>query len=312
MWQMAHHVIPRGRVAGHFPSARSTFYRWLHAAESGELGECQSRIDGPRKTPAELARLIWEVFAADPNFGRHRIANVLWLLEVSVSASTVRKVLVRPRPTVTPAASAAKPAPAAPRQVVASFPNHIWSVGRTVVLRWGLWPTWVLVAIDHFTRRAVACCALDGPNAGEVVDALEEAFERHGSPKHISTDQGDVFASEAFREQMTRRGAKQRLGAVGKHGSIAVTERAIRTLKQEWLRRVPVIRGLDHLGQLLRDFEVYYNEYRGHSRLEGAVPALIHRGEQWAKPVKSAKRTPAAVERRVFADARVTAYRFAA
>ena len=45
---------------------------------------------------------------------------------------------------------------------------------------------------------------------------------------------------------------------MGQHGSIAVTERAILTLKQEWLRRVPVVRGLDHLGGLLDDFGVYY------------------------------------------------------
>jgi transposase InsO family protein/transposase-like protein len=312
MWHMAYYGIPRSRVAEHFLIARSTFYRWLHAAESGKLGERRSKADGPRKTPAELARLIWEVFEANPHFGRHRIANVLWLLGVFVAASTVRNVLVRIRPTVTPAAPAATPTPAVPRQVVACYPNRVWSVDRTVVLRWSLWPTWVLVAIDPFFHRIVACCALDDPNAGWVVDALEEAFGRHGPPKHIISDQGEVFASAAFAELLTGRGVKQRFGAVGKHGSIAVTERAIRTLKDEWLRRVPVVRGVDHLGQLLRDFETYYNEYRGHSRLDGAVPALIHRGEEWTRPVKSAKTVPAAIERRVFADARVTVYRLAA
>ena len=189
---------------------------------------------------------------------------------------------------------------------------NVSSVDRTVVLRWGLWPTWVLVAIDHFSRRTVACCALDGPNAGWVVDAVEQAFDRHGSPKHLITHQGEVFASEAFAELLSRREVKQRFGAVGKHGSIAVTERAIRTLKDEWLRRVPVLRGLDHLRQLLQDFAVYYNDYRGHSRLGGAVPALVHRGEQWTRPEKSAKTVPAAIERRLFADARITAYRLAA
>ena len=100
--------------------------------------------------------------------------------------------------------------------------------------------------------------------------------------------------------------------AVGKHGSIAVTERVILTLKCEWLKRVPVIRGLDHLDQLLRDFAIYYNEYRGHATLGGAVPSLIHRGEQWTKPAKSAKAVPANVERRLFADTQITAYRLAA
>jgi transposase InsO family protein len=65
----------------------------------------------------------------------------------------------------------------------------------------------------------------------------------------------------------SRWNVKHRFGAVGKHGSIAVTERAILTLKQEWLRRVALIRGIDHLTQVLDDFSEYYNGWRGHRSL---------------------------------------------
>jgi len=99
---------------------------------------------------------------------------------------------------------------------------------------------------------------------------------------------------------------------VGKHGSIAVTERVIWTLKHEWLKRVPVVRGLDHLAELLADFEQWYNTYRGHMTLDGATPASVHRGEQWQKPDRSAKALPHRVERHVFPDVRITAYRLAA
>jgi transposase InsO family protein len=75
----------------------------------------------------------------------------------------------------------------------------------------------------------------------------------------LAGDQEGVFASDAFAALLGDWNIKQRFGAVGQHGSIAVTERVILTLKQEWLRRVPVIRGLDHLGQLLDDFSEYYN-----------------------------------------------------
>ncbi|HUT75354.1 MAG TPA: hypothetical protein VM221_11055, partial [Armatimonadota bacterium] len=95
-------------------------------------------------------------------------------------------------------------------------------------------------------------------------------------------------------------------------GSIAVTERVIWTLKHEWLNRVALIRGMDHLSGLLNDFPVYYNGYRGHMTLDGAPPALIHRGEQWRKPPKTAKTLPLNIERRVFAESRVTAYRLSA
>jgi hypothetical protein len=90
-----------------------------------------------------------------------------------------------------------------------------------------------------------------------------------------------------------------------------VTERVIRTLKSEWLRRVPVIRGLDHLEVLLADFVCYYNSWRPHTTLDGAVPERIHAGQHWQKPARTAKAVPAHIERRFFPETRVTAFRLA-
>ena len=312
LWHMEYYRIPRSRVKEHFLIATSTLYRWLHAAEKGDLGERKSKIESPRKTPAELARITWDMFEANPQFGRQRIANTLWPLGVFVAASTVRNILLQPEPKKAPAMAKAQEAPATPREIVARYPNHVWSVDRTRVLRWGLWPTWVLVAIDHFSRALITVVPLEGPNAGWVVGAMDEAFVKHGPPQHLISDQEGVFTSDAFRDLLTCWNVKQRFGAVGKHGSIAVTERVILTLKYEWLKRVPVIRGLDHLDHLLQDFVVYYNDYRGHATLGGAVPEMIHRGEQWIRPEKSAKTLPANVECRFFADTRITAYRLAA
>jgi transposase InsO family protein len=157
-----------------------------------------------------------------------------------------------------------------------------------------------------------AVCPLEGPNAGWVVGALEEAFLRHGAPKHIISDQEGVFVSEVFATLLRDWNIKQRFGAVGRHGSIAVTERVILTLKQEWLRRVPVIRGLDHLSQLLDDFAAYYNGWRGHMTIGSAVPSVIHRGDRWQRPDRSAKTLSGNIERRFFPDTRVTAFRLAA
>ena len=312
LWHMAYYRIPRSRVTEHFLIAKSTLYRWLHAAERGELGEKKTLVESLRKTPAELARMIWEIFEANPHFGRDRVANTVWLLGVFVAASTVRNVLLRPKPKAAPAGAKANAVPARPRQIVARYPNHVWSVDRTRVLRWGLWPTWVLVAIDHYSRAVMAVVPLEGPNAGWVVGEMEGAFLRHGSPKHLISDQERVFVSEVLADLLDQWNVKQRFGAVGKHGSIAVTERAIWTLKYEWLKLVPVIRELDHLDRLLHDFAIYYNEYRGHARLGGALPAVIYRGEQWSKPEKSAKTLPLNFERRVFAETQITAYRLAA
>ena len=267
-----------------------------------------------RRTSEALEGLVWEMASANAGWGRRHIALVLGTLGIFLAASTVRNILLRPRPRPkgTPATAAGNPEEKKPRQIVARYPNHVWSADRTRFWRWRIWPTWALVAIDHFSRKVVAWCHLEGPNAGWVVEALETAFRRHGPPKHIITDQEGVFTSEVFGDLIWRWDVKHRFGAVGKHGSIAVTERVIRTLKYEWLKRVPLIRGLDHLEILLADFALYYNSWRPHTTLRGAVPELIHAGEQWSFPPKTAKTVPAHIERRFFPETRITGFRLAA
>ena len=141
---------------------------------------------------------------------------------------------------------------------------------------------------------------------------MEQAFLRYGHPRHLITDQYSHFTCDAFRDLLRQWQIRPRFGAVGKHGSIAVTERAILTLKQEWLRRVAVIRGLDHPSRLLGYFSEYYNHWRGHSTIGDAVPAVIHRGEAWQRPDRSAKTLPGAIDRRLLPETRVTAFRLAA
>jgi len=312
IWLMQYFEIPGRRLKEMLGVSRSSVRRWLKGFEEGKLGKGNEPKEPVNKTPREIAEFIWEIFRQNPLWGRHRTAMVLWGLGVFVAASTVRNILLRPRPPRSSPEPVAVKEEAKPRQIVARYPNHVWSVDRTRVMRWGIWPTWVFVAIDHFSRAVVALAPLEGPNAGWVVDVLEGAFLRHGPPKHLISDQEGIFTGEAFATLLRDWDVKHRFGAVGKHGSIAVTERAILTLKQEWLRRVPVIRGLDHLSQLLDDFSEYYNHWRGHSTIGGAVPSLIHRGEVWQRPDRSAKTLPGAIERRFFPDTRVTAFRLAA
>ena len=117
-----------------------------------------------------------------------------------------------------------------------------------------MWPTYVFVAIDHFSRKVVAIVPLEGPNSGWTCDALEAAFRAFGSPRHLISDHQGVFVGSAFNELLTQWQVKHRLGAVGKHGSIAVTERVIRTLKYEWLFCVPLIKGFGPLTALCEQF----------------------------------------------------------
>lgn len=90
---------------------------------------------------------------------------------------------------------------------------------------------------------------------------------------------------------------------------ITVTERVIKTLKYEWLKRVPMIRGFDHLAALCREFCEWYNKWRPHMTLDGARPDDVYGGDEIRRPGRDAKKVPRNIERRVFRATRVTGYR---
>ena len=137
------------------------------------------------------------------------------------------------------------------------YPDHVWSVDLTVVSSMdGLWVPWspnaltqmhpyswyVLVVIDHFTRRVMGFGVFEQqPTAGDVASTLEQICkENDAKPKHLVSDQGVQFTANEFREWCRTKDIKQRFGAVGKHGSIAVTERVILTYKDGCSRRILV------------------------------------------------------------------------
>jgi transposase InsO family protein len=102
---------------------------------------------------------------------------------------------------------------------------------------------------------------------------------------------------------------KQRLGAVGKHGSICVTERVIKTLKYECLKRVAIIKDFDHLVTLCNEFEDWYNAWRPHMILDGLRPDDIYHDRTLEKPDRDSKTVPTNIEQHLFQETRVTGYR---
>jgi transposase InsO family protein len=76
---------------------------------------------------------------------------------------------------------------------------------------------------------------------GRVIDANKSR------PKHLITDRGSQFDCEGSRQWCQKKGIKPRFGALGRHGSIAVIERLILTVKQNiaWLPLVSLRSSID-------------------------------------------------------------------
>jgi transposase InsO family protein len=299
--------IPRRRVKECIGIAKSTLYRWLHKIE--EQNKSKVIVN---KTPTKIASLVWEITKANVSWGRVRIANQLSLLNIFLSASTVRNILNRPKPRKTPD-SLAKPKKAEDetetRLIPAWYPNHVWSIDTTIVFCWGLWPMHICVVIDHFSRKVMAAVPLEGPNAGWINNVLESAIEKYSAPKHIISDQANVFTGAVFAELLDTYNIKPRLGAIGKHGSIAVTERVNKTLKYEWIKRATFIKGIDNLAELCKGFETWYNSWRPHMTLDGIRPDDVYYDNKPDKPKREAKTVPCNIEQHFFRQTRIMGYR---
>jgi len=94
-----------------------------------------------------------------------------------------------------------------------------------------------------------------------------------------------------------------------KHGSISVTERIIKTLKYEWLKRVAFIKGFEHLTLLCTEFEKWCNNWRPHMSLDGVRPDDVYYDKKPKKPKRDSKTVPCNIEQHLFCATRITGYR---
>jgi transposase InsO family protein len=184
-----------------------------------------------------------------------------------------------------------------PRAVTAKYPDHVWHVDLTVVpTALGFWTSffpfalpqcwpfcwWVAVVIDHFSRRAVGLTVFaKQPDSVSVRTFLGRLMATvKATPKYLICDKGVQFWCEGFKSWCARRGIRPRFGAVGQHGSIAVVERFIRTLKDELTRRILVPYGRRAFRRELAYFFEWYNEHRPHMTLSGRTPNEVYHGRR--------------------------------
>ena len=116
------------------------------------------------------------------------------------------------------------------------------------------------------------------PTSAEVRAFLGRTIHTAGAtPKYLICDRGPQFDNDGFRQWCRNKNVKPRYGAVGQHGSIAVVERFILTLKTYllgWLALVPLRR--QAFRRELSSFFSWYNEYRPHTTLGGRTPDEVY------------------------------------
>ncbi|MCC7386520.1 MAG: DDE-type integrase/transposase/recombinase [Deltaproteobacteria bacterium] len=281
-------------TARRFALARSTIADWVHRVEGHGRDGLLELPDPVNRFPNFVTVLVKRLKTINPLLGRKKIAGILARGGLAISASSAERFLKRKTKRPPPSIFRRKPktkgstSTQKPRIVTAKRPHHVWHADLTVVpAAFGLWVPWlprslpivwpccwwVCVVVDHHSRAVVGYAVFEKePTSRAVCTVLERAAAAAGQkPKYIISDKGVQFRV-GYRRWCKRRTIKPRFGAIGKHGSIAVVERFILTMKREWTWRILIPLRKRAMERSLASYVAWYNAHRPHDTLGGATP----------------------------------------
>lgn len=276
------------QTARHLLITTATVASWMgRLDEDGPNALVQFR-EPVNKFPEFVAYMVRRLRVLCPSMGRVKIAQVLCRAGLHLGPTTVSRMLKDlPRWTPSPTEEVSR------RVLRAKRPSHIWHCDlSTVPTSVGFWASWlpfalpqrwpfcwwIAVVVDHYSRRIMGFAVFEQqPTSAAVRAFLGRTMRKAGaSPRHLITDQGSQFIDAGFREWCVCKGIRQRFGAVGKYGSIAVIERLIRSVKNECTRRLLVPYQRDAFRREMALYVDWYNCHRPHERLIGATPEEIY------------------------------------
>ena len=264
-------------------------YRWLFSPK-------QKRKPGPKGPTAELTRAVVEMKERNPSWGCPQIADQINLaFGTSINKDVVRRIL----------AAHYRPEPGSDGPSWLTFLGHakdsLWSLDlfrcESVLLR----THWVLVVMDHYTRRIIGFGIHVGIVNGEALCRMFKQAVRGvtTSPRYLSSDHDPLFRFhqwEANLRVLSITGIKTVPEVPWSHPFI---ERLIGTIRRECLDRLLFWTSTD-LEAKLDEFRRYYNEHRTHRGLNGQLPNSNRRDPislasyGWQKHCRGLYQTPTA------------------
>lgn len=228
--------LPLRQIHHYLPITSSTIQRYISKAEHN-LFALRTRSSKPRfspkKTPLEIESLIWQIKSANPDWGYLRIAIHIWHIKVFISPSTVRRILLKPRPKT--GRSKAKLDDEKPLSITANEPNSLWSLDLTTLYLFGIFPVYVLGVIDHYSRKVLCLSSTFNPTAEWAGNEVKNLFSSFATPKQIITDNGSVFLSSYFKKLTASNNFRHVRTSVRHPQSNGKIERFFQSLKHEFL-----------------------------------------------------------------------------
>jgi transposase InsO family protein len=239
-----------------------TLLRWHRQLVAGRWTYSHRR---PGRPPLErsLVDLILRLADENPHWGYKRIVGELRSVGITVSATTVRKVLLE---------AGRQPAPQRTRSSWRAFlqaqATSMLACDFLTVETAFLQRIYVLFFISLATRRIEYVACSSNPDGGWVAQQARNLIMQLGDeqPFRFLIHDRDTKFGHAFDEVFRTEGIKVIRTPVQAPNANAYAERWVRTLRADCLDRILIL-GRGHLEHVLRVYGRHYNEHRPHRAL---------------------------------------------
>jgi hypothetical protein len=233
---------------------------------------------GPKGPNQEIIAAVVDMKPRNPTWGCPRIAQQIALaFAIPITKDVVRRILaIRYQPA---------PDSAGPSwlTVLGHTKDSLWSLDLFRCESAVLCTHWVLVVMDHCTRRIVGFAVHRGVVDGVgLCGMFNRATRGQSSPKYLSADHDPLSRFHQWQANLRILDVREIKTVPYVPLSHPFVERLIGTIRRECLDRTLCWTAAD-LEMKLLDFQRYYNGHRTHAGLDGrqnralsrAVPARV-------------------------------------
>jgi len=154
------------------------------------------------------------------------------------------------------------------------LPNQVWAVDITYIpmVKRHMYLTGI---IDWYSRFIVGWALSDTLESAPIIEAMKDAFARHGVPGIINSDQGSQFNSDEYIELLAKNNVRQSMDGKARWIDNVIIERWFRSIKCDdiYINDYTTPRELRAgISKYVRE----YNNERPHQSLAYAYPATVY------------------------------------
>ena len=156
------------------------------------------------------------------------------------------------------------------RELKIDHANQVWATDITYIPMACGW-VYLCAIVDWASRRVLSHRVSISMDTSFCLEALEEAFAKHGQPEIFNTDQGSQFTSDDFTGALKARGVAISMDGKGAWRDNVFVERLWRSIKYEEV----YLHAYDSVGHAkagLARYINFYNTERPHSSLDKKTP----------------------------------------